>query len=262
MSDIRVCRTCERRLHRSDMRRLPHSVYYCCKECPDPAPRICLLCAEKSVSKVGLCHTHRERWGRWGKPPLEEWCQAFREQRLNACEVCGKGWNGHHGSRTCSDACDRKRRARIALERFHAMNPEARRRMSLLQQEAERDRRKALRSPMPCIHCGRVFERSSVLVKVCPDEECRKLQQRIKTRECRQRKLLAGLLAETEDMASRLACGTTRVKPCMVCDRPITGRRSNAKFCSDLCFCVHHGRKNVNDADSAGGPAGPPGDEC
>jgi hypothetical protein len=105
---------------------------------PPPPPPACRVC-DRPAEQRGLCHAHYERWRRWGRPDLDEWVAAFREGRLNICTICGRGYNGYHGSQTCSRACDQERRRRAALAYFYALPPEQRE--EVYRRQMDRNRR-------------------------------------------------------------------------------------------------------------------------
>jgi endogenous inhibitor of DNA gyrase (YacG/DUF329 family) len=184
MADTRKCRTCGQVRHLKEMRRGPGSAWLCVG-CEPPAPRLCLLCDKKAGCRAGLCHTHGERWRRWGKPPVEEWVAAFREHRLNTCAICGQTWNGYRGSRTCSEACDRERRRREELARWHAKPPAEKRRASLRSQERDRARRQESLIDIACAICGTVF-RGFPHRKFC-SSECQERDTNERRKEIRQR---------------------------------------------------------------------------
>jgi len=119
--------------------------------------RKCLVCCLKAVARSGLCHMHNERWRRWGKPAIEEWVQAYREERLNICEICGRGWNGYHGSRTCSTDCDMERRRRLALERWNAKSDEYREEMMRRSLARNRARAAERKVEIVCSICQEPF---------------------------------------------------------------------------------------------------------
>ena len=122
------------------------------------AARPCLVCGEPSVCRAGLCHTHQERWRRWGKPSPAEWAAAFREGRLNTCAVCGRHWNGYHGCRHCSPECRAAWKREVALARYHALSPEAKREAVHRSLARGRARRAARVEAKPCAVCGTPFE--------------------------------------------------------------------------------------------------------
>lgn len=156
MPATRTCRACGRLRNLSELELRAPQRYYC-PECPTPSPRLCLLCAAKATHANGLCHTHGERWRRWGKPPVEEWVAAFREQRLNTCAVCGKRWNGYLGCRHCSPECLASCKRQAALARWRALSPEAKRAASLRAQERLRVQREQRKTEKPCVICGALF---------------------------------------------------------------------------------------------------------
>ncbi len=122
-----------------------------------PAQRLCRICGEKATHAVGLCHTHGERWRRWGKPPVEEWVAAFLAGALNTCTVCGRTWNGYHGSRTCSPECEMERRRREALARWHAKSEAEKAAATRRAKERTQRRSEERLVTVACAICGAHF---------------------------------------------------------------------------------------------------------
>jgi hypothetical protein len=204
MPSTRTCRACGNLRHLSELEQRAPGRYYC-PECPTPPPRLCLLCAEKATHANGLCHTHGERWRRWGKPPVGEWVAAFREERLNTCAVCGKRWNGYHGCRHCSAECLAAWKREAALAHWHARSPESKQAAIQRSQKlagAKRARRKARK---PCVICGTEFVGFPHEV-LCGDPECKSKNVTRGTRAYRARQTVNEVAALAAELQQRMNC--------------------------------------------------------
>lgn len=133
----------------------------------------CRLCSRPRHTH-GLCHTHAERWRRWGRPLIDEWVAAFLEGRLRTCEICLKPFNGYHNSKTCSGACDAERRRRTSLARWYAKPPEARKAIS-----AAKPKKRRPKVQHQCVICGEMFT-GAANWKTC-SEVCREAHRTMTT---------------------------------------------------------------------------------
>lgn len=168
---------------------------------------VCAVCGQRTGTKViRMCHTHRERWRRWGSPePWQEWAEACREDRLNTCEGCGKQFNGAQGRISLCHDCDQVRRRKRALDRWYAMSPEDR------QVENERRKQRGRRETrkrrqriqvVVCTICGREF-RGFPHRKFC-GTRCRQESANRQRREIRRRVKLLQLLQEQNTLKEML----------------------------------------------------------
>lgn len=146
-------------------------------------PIVCLICGTAGPGRVPLCHTHRERWRRWGCPPVEDWATRFREGRLSTCCICGKSFNGYRNRMTCPDnpECERERRRRAGLANFYARSPEQRLADLDRAKSRSRERRAKTLSEKPCRVCGMIFV--GLPKQILCSEPCRAVRRNMQAHE-------------------------------------------------------------------------------
>ena len=150
-------------------------------------PGTCLICGLPSPYRCQLCHTHRERWRRWGCPPVEGWATRFRENRLSTCCICGKSFNGYRNRTTCADnpECELERRRRAALDRWNNLPPNRKREASERASQLSREKHAKLLGEKPCRLCGTKFIGFPKQTLCSP--ECRHAYRNMKSAEWRAR---------------------------------------------------------------------------
>jgi hypothetical protein len=135
----------------------------------------CLLC-DKPAHSSGLCHTHGERWRRWGKPQIEKWVDAFKAGRLNTCVQCGNGFNGYFGATTCGAACRAARHRVTSLSRYHHL-PDETKAEYVARSKARYRAKVKVKKPLPpivCRVCGEPFVPKTKVVRYC-SPDCRRI---------------------------------------------------------------------------------------
>ena len=138
-------------------------------------PRFCPLCGLPAKAKSGLCHTHNERWRRWGKPPVAQWIEAFLGESLTTCIICGRRFNGFGPTQTAcaTPECDRERRRRAGIANYHARSHERKKADSERAQSLARARREQRKINIACKICGAEFVGYPYRT-MCANDACRK----------------------------------------------------------------------------------------
>ena len=202
MPNMRLCVGCGkqgpyRSMIRTDTRK-GGKIAYLHPGCSLPPPKICLACDLPVYSGL-FCHTHGERWRRWGKPPVEEWVAAFLENRLNTCQVCGRQWNGYHGCRNCSPECLKVYKAGKSLKRWRSLSPEEQKQAVDRRLAQLRERTLARYVDLSCVICGAAF-RHLPGRKLCGSRACKRKYNRQAQDECRRLAALGELLKISQQM--------------------------------------------------------------
>jgi hypothetical protein len=198
----RYCCACGTQRRITEMRRSTvRSQRWLCMGCAEPPVPVCLVCERPAISN-GLCHTHDARWRRWGNPPLEEWVAAFRAERLNACSVCGKTWNGYHGCVHCSPECLAEHKRKASLQHWHARSPESKRAATLRGAASATSRRQADWIEQTCPYCQGRY-RAPDWRKTCGKRRCRSRHQTTHTHLFRARQAATALSALKTELEKR-----------------------------------------------------------
>lgn len=165
----------------------------------------CRVCGESSeMRKRQMCHTHGERWRRWGSPePWQDWADALRENRLNTCEMCGVEFNGAQGVVRFCDPCREQRHRRQALDHWYNRTPAERQEATARSKQLARERRERNKTVIECAICGKKFRDHQF--RVFCGAECRNEAQNRQRREIRRRVRLLELMQQHNEIMEKLA---------------------------------------------------------
>lgn len=161
--------------------------------------RICRVCDRPVQGSAGFCHTHNERWRRWGKPDPAAWAEAFLAGCLNTCAVCGVGFNGHFRCRHCSPECLATYKRGVSLARWRSLSKEERKaasRRAVIRNHAKRQQRRVDKT---CVSCGVSFRGWHYQV-LCGQPECQRAYTRHHQQMCRRRQAEASLRTAAEQL--------------------------------------------------------------
>lgn len=208
MPETRKCAGCGCIRDRSEMRCAAQGkrTIHLCLGCEAPAGKSCIICGQPRARSVGLCHTHGERWRRWGKPPIGEWVADFLAGRLNSCEICGAKWNGYHGARYCANCGGPtgERRRRDALDRWRQLSDDEKRAAREATLARGRAKRRAKFVERWCVICGDSLGVVSPVRALCKKYGCKRAYTQAKVDACRARAAAADLHSVIGELQRRL----------------------------------------------------------
>lgn len=173
------------------------------RTCGECRAHPCRICGKPAGHREGFCHTHGERWRRWGKPDPAEWAAAFLEERLSTCAVCGRQWNGYFGCRHCSPECLKASKRQYSLARFYAKTPEEKRQDTERSLARSREKRAERIEEKLCAICGETFAGFPHEV-LCGKPACKSKNQTRGTRAYRSRRAVTEAAALATELKERL----------------------------------------------------------